>query len=44
MSKRLDSQLATDALIMALAKRGAAPMLLHSDQGTPTRQPLIVNC
>jgi putative transposase len=34
MSKRLDSQLATDALVMALAKRGAAPTLLHSDQGS----------
>jgi len=34
MSKRLDSQLATDALIMALAKRGVAPRLLHSDQGS----------
>ena len=34
MSKKLDSQLATDALVMALAKRGAAPRLLHSDQGS----------
>jgi putative transposase len=34
MSKRLDSQLATDALVMALAKRSAAPTLLHSDQGS----------
>jgi putative transposase len=34
MSKRLDSQLATDALVMALAKRDAAPRLLHSDQGS----------
>jgi transposase InsO family protein len=34
MSKRLDSQLATDALLMALARRGTAPKLLHSDQGS----------
>ena len=34
MSKRLDSQLAIDALVMALAKRGTAPKLLHSDQGS----------
>jgi transposase InsO family protein len=34
MSRTLDSQLATDALAMALAKRGAAPTILHSDQGS----------
>jgi putative transposase len=34
MSRTLDSQLATDALIMALAKRAVAPMILHSDQGS----------
>jgi putative transposase len=34
MSKTLDSQLATDALAMALAKRGTAPTILHSDQGS----------
>jgi putative transposase len=34
MSKTLSSQLATDALAMALAKRGAAPTILHSDQGS----------
>jgi putative transposase len=34
MSKTLDSQLATDAVVMAIAKRGAAPTVLHSDQGS----------
>ena len=34
MSKTLDSQLATDALVMALAKRDGAPKILHSDQGS----------
>src|SRR5450432_2341846 len=34
MSKTLNSQLATDALAMALAKRHAAPTILHSDQGS----------
>ena len=34
MSKTLNTQLATDALAMALAKRGAAPTILHSDQGS----------
>jgi putative transposase len=34
MSRTLNSQLATDALTMALAKRRAAPTILHSDQGS----------
>jgi putative transposase len=34
MSKTLDSQLATDALVMAIAKRGTAPSILHSEQGS----------
>jgi putative transposase len=34
MSRMLNSQLATDALVMALAKRAAAPTILHSDQGS----------
>jgi putative transposase len=34
MSRMLNSQLATDALVMALAKRRAAPTILHSDQGS----------
>ncbi len=34
MSKTLDSQLATDALTMAIAKRGTGPSILHSDQGS----------
>jgi putative transposase len=34
MSKTLDSQLATDALLMAIAKRGTGPFILHSDQGS----------
>jgi transposase InsO family protein len=31
MSRTLDSQLATDALVMAIAKRGTGPSILHSD-------------
>jgi putative transposase len=34
MSRTLDSQLATDALVMAIAKRGTGPSILHSDQGS----------
>lgn len=34
MSRTLDSQLATDALLMAIAKRGTGPSILHSDQGS----------
>jgi putative transposase len=34
MSRTLSSQLATYALAMALAKRRAAPTILHSDQGS----------
>jgi putative transposase len=34
MSRTLDSQLTTDALVMAIAKRGTGPSILHSDQGS----------
>jgi len=34
MSKTLDTQLATDALNMALRRRGVVPTILHSDQGS----------
>jgi putative transposase len=34
MSRTLDGQLASDALVMAISKRGAAPAILHSDQGS----------
>lgn len=34
MRERLDRKLAMDALGMALERRGAAPAILHSDQGT----------
>jgi transposase InsO family protein len=34
MSKTLDAQLATDALNMAICRRGVSPKLLHSDQGS----------
>jgi putative transposase len=34
MSRTLDGQLASDALVMAIAKRGTAPLILHSDQGS----------
>jgi transposase InsO family protein len=34
MSKTLDTQLATDALTMAIRRRGVSPALLHSDQGS----------
>jgi putative transposase len=34
MSRTLESQLATDALVMAIAKRGTGPSILHSDQGS----------
>src|SRR3977135_3873038 len=34
MSRRLDRALAIDALMMAIARRGVAPGILHSDRGT----------
>lgn len=34
MSKRLDRALAIDALTMAIARRGVAPGILHSDRGS----------
>lgn len=34
MRERLDRKLAMDALIMALDRRGVAPQIMHSDQGT----------
>ena len=34
MSKTLDTQLATDALNMAIHRRGVSPTILHSDQGS----------
>jgi putative transposase len=34
MSKSLDSQLAQDALTMAIKRRGSGPAILHSDQGS----------
>ena len=34
MRERLDGKLAMDALAMALDRRGVAPQILHSDQGT----------
>lgn len=34
MSRRLDRALAIDALTMAIARRGVAPGILHSDRGT----------
>ena len=34
MSNRIDQVLARDALIMAIGQRGAAPDILHSDQGS----------
>ncbi|MGH8777608.1 IS3 family transposase [Paraburkholderia sp.] len=34
MSRTLDCRLAMDALQMAIGKRGSAPGILHSDQGT----------
>jgi transposase InsO family protein len=34
MSKTLDTQLATDALNMAIRRRGVSPTILHSDQGS----------
>jgi putative transposase len=34
MRERLDRKLVTDALFMALDRRGVAPAILHSDQGT----------
>ena len=34
MSNRIDQALARDALIMAIGQRGAAPDILHSDQGS----------
>jgi putative transposase len=34
MSRTLDTQLAADALVMALARRISAPRILHSDQGS----------
>jgi transposase InsO family protein len=34
MRKTLDTQLATDALNMALRRRGVSPTILHSDQGS----------
>ena len=34
MSKRLDRALAIDALNMAIARRGCAPQILHSDRGS----------
>ena len=34
MSRTLDCQVAIDALGMAIANRGAAPAILHSDQGS----------
>jgi putative transposase len=34
MSKTLDAQLATDALTMALHRRGVSPAIVHSDQGS----------
>jgi putative transposase len=34
MSSRIDQMLAIDALTMAIEQRGAAPYMLHSDQGS----------
>jgi transposase InsO family protein len=34
MSKTLDTQLATDALNMAIRRRRVSPTILHSDQGS----------
>lgn len=34
MSKTLNTQLATDALTMAIRRRGISPAILHSDQGS----------
>jgi putative transposase len=34
MSKTLDTQLATDALNMAIRRRAVSPAILHSDQGS----------
>ena len=34
MSKTLDTQLATDALNMAISRRDVSPTILHSDQGS----------
>ena len=34
MNKTLDSQLAMNALDMAIRRRGTGPQILHSDQGS----------
>ena len=34
MSKTLDAQLATEALTMAIGRRGVSPAIVHSDQGS----------